>query len=351
MTKPARRRRLLPIAACVLAVCAWAGRLPAQDSPLTEMAHDIEALGASLSSIRSETDAARWRSAVSLLTHRIEGTMFPRGGSLALRDVTYLTPSLSRLHEWAQGRSPLPTPEQYRNETEPIRQLLLSARRLEQSPPDTASVVDAKIRLARILDTGPYRETLESQPDLTERLVNLVFNLLIRPLFGNRGHTVRGWVIAGCLLVLSLLAGHIVWELWFMLRKREGTRKERRRGAGSGFEYASTLMSASELVEEADRARASGSLLRALGLYYLALIARLAQAGCASLDRTRTNWELYRMAQKSGRLAPESLQQLAEVNTFFDEHFYGGAPLTPDALAAFRRKVLEVGSRSHAAKT
>jgi len=108
--------------------------------------------------------------------------------------------------------------------------------------------------------------------------------------------------------------------------------------------YVLSVSSGEDVLKQADGARAGGNPVRAVGLYYLALIAWLAEAGCTRLDRTLTNWEHYQLAQASGRLEPEKLRRLADLNAFFDDHCYGGQVLSEDAVAEFRRSILNLRS-------
>ena len=356
------RRPLSLIAAVLAAACAaslCAGPLPndRQANPVgglraasasnrftrDDALQEIDRLEVQLRAARPDQARDQWHADARRLFENLESLPFPQGGSAAVRDVEHFQPMLDPLREWAGTDAALPAPLQYRKWSESLKTTLAGGRRLEVAPPNGRDIAEAKIRLGRILAQRPYKEVLQSEPSLMERLAEVVYRYVIRPLFGERGHSIRNWVIAGCLLVLGLVIAHAVWEVWLIYgggRRRAGMDAGAIRLGG----YVLSISSGEDVLKQADGARAGGNLVRAVGLYYLALIAWLSEAGCTRLDRTLTNWEHYQLAQASGRLEPEKLRRLADLNAFFDDHCYGGQVLSEDAVAEFRRSILNLRS-------
>jgi len=324
-------------------VLACAGVVLAAEelSGTDRLLEEVSLLGGRLEAVRTEQDARAWRAQAGRLGDGLGELVFPESGNLVLGEMEYFRPALTGLREWSDSERPLPSLREYRVWSEGLREALAGGQKLAFRAPDASTLAQARVRLTRILRQRSYREVLHSEPGLAEKIADLIYRYVVVPMFGERGTSVRGWVIVGCLVLLALLLAHTVWEVWFIYRGG------RRAGGGPGegaLGYALSLASGEDLLRRGDGMRSGGRLTPALGLYYLALISWLAEAGCTRLDRTLTNWEHYRLARSSGRLVPDALGRLERVNAFFDDHCYGGRPLSADMVAGFRADVLGLRS-------
>jgi len=303
---------------------------------------ELDRLTAALDTVRTDRQKQAWRADAGRLAERLGNLAFPEQGSTLVSETRHFLPALTALSDWSDPATPLPSAREFRQWAEPLKRTLTVGQRLATQSPSWENISEARIRLERVLRQRPYRQVLESAPGLLERIADLIYRYLLNPMFGAKGGAIRGWVIIICLVLLALLLAHMVWEVWLMYR---GGRRGARGGLGAGGTgYPLSVFSGEDLMAQADAAGEGGKLVRDVGLYYLALIVWLAEAGCTRLDRTLTNWEHYRAARDSDRLGPETLRRLAEVNAFFDDHCYGGRPLSSDGAAQFRQKVLGLRS-------
>jgi hypothetical protein len=122
-------------------------------------------------------------------------------------------------------------------------------------------------------------------------------------------------LLAGCLLLLALLLGHIIWTVRRVLFVRG------RAGAGEkAEERRSRLSGACE--EEARRRAAAADFTEAIRYLFLALVYRFDESGRASFQRAWTNREYLELF--AGR-PPVQARLRVFVDTL-DDYWYGQRP-------------------------
>ena len=330
------------VAAC--AIC------PVADSAEDERAlllRELEEMAARLGSAQAPRDQDAWRRRAIQLADRGAGLPLSPGSHVSLSHADPIGDMLQGLRAWGDPKGPrLPSLEQYRRWLLEFKQAMASAQRLDGSPPTLELIASSRGELCRILEQRAYTDIVEAKSGLLERIAEMLRRYVLDPLFGPKSERARSVVALVALILLALLVGHITWEIWGMLR-HTGPRADQKGVGIPGF-HALGILSGEELLREGDRARAEGRLLRAIGLYYLSLIFWLAAADCTRLDRTLTNWEHYQAAARSRRMQGDDLHRLAEVNAFFDEHCYGGRPLSGTSVAQFRTSVVRLKDALHA---
>jgi hypothetical protein len=334
--------RSLPlILAAALLCCACGVAVAAPGYSQQDMLRDMEALGARLQSGDAGRNPDAWREQAADTCDRSRWVPFVAGSNMPISLCHPTRENLDRLHRWGEPSSgPLPSPQEYNAWLLQVKRSLADSARLGAEPPDDHMRSAARARLAATLQQRAYADVRDPLPSYTERIAQMIEQYVLRPLFGQEGEPFRHGVIVVSLVLLGLVAGHIAFEIWRMVR--HGTLAERRHRRTLSEARVVVLNSSEELLNQGDRACRSGRPLQAMGLYYLSLISYLARAGCTVLDRTLTNGEHYRMVQRSGRLSEEQMRRLAEVNSSFDEHCYGGRAPSESDVRAFRARIVEV---------
>ncbi len=338
-------RRLATIA--LLVGCACGAVMGQSDEAHAGLLRELDQLGLQLDSAQARRDPVAWRRRAFELTGRMARLPLVGGSDLTLPDAYSGADLLKSARQWAGPQAEaLPSAARYGSWLAELKLVLRSARRLGAQPPQRKSMAAASERLSVILSRRPYTDVAQTKPGLLETVAHLLVRYLLRPLFGEQAEAARNVVLILSFVLLALVIGHTVWELWHMCHY--GREAEGREGVQVPGLRALRLFSGEELLREGDRVRAGGQFLRALGFYDLALLSWLAAAGCTDLDHSLTNWEHYRRAADSTRMRAEGLRHLAELSAFFDEHCYGGRALSEALVAAFRAKVLWLREAVHA---
>jgi hypothetical protein len=294
-------------------------------------------LAGRLESGEAQANPAAWRDDAAETLRLLLWTSTVPGGQMAVPLVPEGQELVQQMRGWAGGELPLPEAETMRDWVRTLEEIYRRGRRLSSPPPTPQQRARARQVLQLELGGSAYTEARDSGTSLSQRLANLAARYVMDPLFGKRTGAARQILLVICCVLLGLLLAHVIWEL------------ARARGAGTGRRDASATVSREEMLTSArtpgqfldrgDAAREEGNLLRAMGLYYLALLTALARAGCTDLDRSLTNWEHYRRTSRSGRLQPGQLDRLAEVTEFFDRRCYGTHAASREDVTHLREQV------------
>jgi len=299
----------------------------------------LEQAGGALPARGAEADA--WQRALRRLHERLASMPLVEGSSIPLCEAHPTRGLVSRLGDWAQGpQDALPTPSAYRAWLKRLRAAIERAQGLGRPSHGRAFLEGARRDMAAILEHPRYSgEPAPGRGGLFRRAAAWVEAHLLRPLFGAEGGTVARGLVVVALLLLAVILGHMAYELRWMLRS--GISRQDWEGRLPSRGVVRALSSPQAWLEEGDRARRDGRPLRAVGLYYLALIGYLAEKGCTRFDRTLTNWEHFDRAAGSGKLSAQEAERLRELTHLFDGYCYGGQAPSPAGAERFRSLVLE----------
>jgi len=330
-----------PIALVTWLACSCLAAVGPGEHSRAMLLRELEQLGADLEARPAQIGPETWHRRARILSKRLTGLAPVPGSRVQASDVPPIAEMIEQLRVWAAPEARLPSAAQYHAWLTRLRKELDGIRRLGAAPPEEDVRRLARAELSSILEQRAYREFAEARPGLRARIADLVARYILAPMVGTkRAAAARRAVVIVCLALLGLLVGHITWELWTMLRRGQAVATGERAGTPGGC--VRPLSSAEELLARGDRMRQAGRVTQAIGLYYLALISWLAGARCTRLDRTMTNWEHYRLARESGRLNEEDVRRLAELNAFFDDHYYGGRSPSSASVERFRSRILQL---------
>lgn len=292
-----------------------------------------------LESGRAQQNPEAWRDYAAETLRLVLWTSTVPGGQMSVPLVPEGQDLVQQMRGWAGGELPLPEAETMREWVRTLEEIYRQGRRLSAAPPAPQQRARARQVLQLELGGSAYSEARESGTSLSQRLANLAARYVMDPLFGKRTSAARHVLLVVCCVLLGLLLAHVIWEL-----ARAGRAGGSRRDASATVSREEMLASArtpGQFLDRGDAARKAGDLLRAMGLYYLALLTALARAGCTDLDRSLTNWDHYRRTSRSGRLTPDQLDRLAKVTEFFDRRCYGAGTATREDTTHLREQVDE----------
>jgi hypothetical protein len=284
-------------------------------------------------------DPVKWRSYAAETLRLLLWTSIVPGGQMAPALVPTGDRLVRKMRTWAGGEVPPPTPQEMRQWVQDLQDIYRLGRRLSSSPPNQKQLARARNVLQLELSRSIYVEARRPGANLSQRLANLVARYVMDPLFGKRTRPARHALLVICFALLALLLAHVIWEL------ARASRQSASHGGTSssvkGEELLARSRTAEQLLARGDAAREDGELLRAMGLYYLALIAALAKAGCTPLDRSLTNWEHYHYSSRCRQLDNRQVSRLEEMTRFFDHHCYGPRSPSGDDADHLREQVAE----------
>ena len=221
------------------------------------------------------------------------------------------------------------------------------ADRLDELAGDKASTAastrkdEDKARLAAILRRDEYSQQ-NTQPSALKRLwerflrwLNSLFPKSSKPLqLGPRTDWSRAAQIFVVALALALIS-YVVWRFkpytYLRLQGQQRAKREARVVLGERLEPDQT---AADILAEAERLARAGELRAAIRKGYIALLCELNDRKILRLAQHKTNRDYLRAVEEKSALHNE-MQQLT---TAFENHWYGLAPATENDWIAFRAR-------------